>query len=318
MQYYINYVLGIEQGVGLKTEQGTIVHKVLECLALLKKQHQEDKPLEIDTEYGKIQTCETKLHTKEFVDHIVERTYEYYVQRSKNAFTKKSFTDCQKWVHMELEFNNGLFDPRKRNIVCAENKFDFVIDKPWAKYKFKHDDKDYEGQLSFKGTIDLITKVDDKTYEIIDYKTGQRKNWATGEEKTYEKLCKDTQLMLYYYAASRLFPEVENIIITIFFIRDGGPFTIFFDKQHIIEAERVLKKHFERVTKNKFPRMLSTTQSDFRCTKLCSYFKNNQPGTDQNICRFIHNQIKLKGIDHTTANFKNVNHDISGYKNPGE
>jgi len=36
MQYFMNYVLGWQGGSGLKAEQGTVVHKVLEILALCK------------------------------------------------------------------------------------------------------------------------------------------------------------------------------------------------------------------------------------------------------------------------------------------
>ena len=33
-----------------------------------------------------------------------------------------------------------------------------------------------------KGTIDLVTKIDDNVIEVVDWKTGQRKNWATGSK----------------------------------------------------------------------------------------------------------------------------------------
>ena len=72
--------------------------------------------------------------------------------------------------------------------------------------------------------------MDDGVIEVIDWKTGRRLNWATGEEKTYEKLLEDPQLLLYNYAISKLFPEYEQAIMTIYYIRDGGPFSMCFDK----------------------------------------------------------------------------------------
>ena len=45
-------------------------------------------------------------------------------------------------------------------------------------------------------------------------------NWATGEEKTQEKLEIDPQLMIYYYAVNKLYPEIDNCIVTIYFIND--------------------------------------------------------------------------------------------------
>ena len=81
-----------------------------------------------------------------------------------------------------------MFDPRNRNILCPEQQFDIVIDKPWAEYEYKTTKETIKGQLAIKGTIDLITQINDDTLEIIDWKTGRRLDWATGEEKTQSKL----------------------------------------------------------------------------------------------------------------------------------
>ena len=40
MQYYLNYVLGIPRSVGKKADKGTMVHKILECIANIKLQEQ--------------------------------------------------------------------------------------------------------------------------------------------------------------------------------------------------------------------------------------------------------------------------------------
>ena len=81
-----------------------------------------------------------------------------------------------------------MFDPRNRNILYPEQQFDIVINKPWAKYSYDTKDGKLEGNLAIKGTIDLITQPNKDTLEIVDWKTGRRLNWATGEEKTQEKL----------------------------------------------------------------------------------------------------------------------------------
>ena len=86
-----------------------------------------------------------------------------------------------------------MFDPRNRKIVDAEPHFDFVIDEPWADYNYTLNNENIHGKLAMKGTIDLITEVDDGVYEIIDWKTGRRLDWATGQEKTFAKLQKDPQ-----------------------------------------------------------------------------------------------------------------------------
>ena len=57
MQYFITYVLGHQSISGKKAQLGTIVHKVMECLASCKKrlQYRENKQMSItDDALGKI------------------------------------------------------------------------------------------------------------------------------------------------------------------------------------------------------------------------------------------------------------------------
>ena len=111
--------------------------------------------------------------------------------------------------------------------------------------------EEFTGRLAIKGTIDLVTEVDDGVIEVVDWKTGQRKDWATGEQKDYEKLSKDPQLLLYYYAISKLFPQYEQAIMSIFYIRDGGPFSLCFDEsdQEYFLDKLKLTKHIVKITK---------------------------------------------------------------------
>jgi ATP-dependent helicase/DNAse subunit B len=320
-QYFLNYNLGIPRKAGIKAAKGTTVHKVLECLALMKLECQKNvcELLTInDAAVGKIIVAKDMLHNKALVNELVQKSFNYYSKQDGNNFCKKDFNDIESWVYAVLWYKDGMFDPRQRDIVAAEPHFDIEIDKPWAEYHYKTPQGEIKGKLNIKGTVDLITKVNEKTIEIIDWKTGQRKNWATGEQKTYEKLCQDPQLMLYYYAACKMYPWADNIILTIFYVKDGGPFTICFEPKHIEQVETLLHKKFEYVQKNKMPKMVSSTQSDFRCTKICDYFKNNWPGTKVNQCRFIHEKLKKHGMEYVEENFKDKLHSIDHYTNPGE
>ena len=142
-----------------------------------------------------------------------------------------------------------MFDPRNRNILCPEQHFDFEIKKPWAQYSYDTPEGKLEGYLALKGTIDLITLVNDNTIEVIDWKTGKRLDWATGQEKTLEKLQNDPQLRIYYYAISHLYPHIKNVIFSIYFINDGGPFSICFDKSDLAKTEDMLRQKFDIVKK---------------------------------------------------------------------
>ena len=343
--YFMTYNLGFQQEPNVKTVKGTATHKVLEWLAIGKK-YLQDNPKAKVIEFGDGLSCKTidflspvvltdaevdainKSRTNKSIyktvqpllygatrygtdvlNNLVEESCNMYQGKTKAEWTRADRRDVGNWSWMAVEYNNGAYDPRRTNIECPERQFDLDINCDWA--------KSGDSQYSIKGTIDLITRVDDKTLEIVDYKTGQRLDWATGEVKTYGKLCTDMQLMLYYYAASRLYPLVENIYITIFFVRDGGPFTICFEPKDKKIMEERLKEHYFKVKNCTLPKMVSPDQSDFRCNRLCTFFKNKWEGSNKNQCRFIHDELHQIGMDKVIEKHKVKDFDAGFYQSPG-
>jgi hypothetical protein len=152
---------------------------------------------------------------------------------------------------------------------------------------------------------------------IPTHNTGRRLDWATGEEKTYGKLCSDPQLLLYNYAISKLFPQYKQSIMSIFFIKDGGPFSMCFDKADEKKFLEMLKERFLDIKKNEKPQPISPNRESWKCTKLCHYCKNKWPETDQNMCIYIENSIKTKGMDQTIKDCTRSGFDIGFYSAPG-
>lgn len=153
---------------------------------------------------------------------------------------------------------------------------------------------------------------------IPTHNTGQRLDWATGEKKDYDKLMKDTQLLLYYYAIGRLYPKYEHRLMTIFFCRDGGPFTLAYDENDVAGFMDHLKKTFQEISNNQNPKPRSRDRSDFRCTKLCHYYKNNWPGTDKTICHHVESQLYSIGMEETVKQCSRPGFTIGTYQAPGE
>ena len=329
MQYFIEYNLGWRMPANIKADMGTIVHKVLEILAIYKKSQQDGLDYFEDVEiYGNRKPKNNKID----VDKLISKVYIYYTKKlNHHVWTEEHFDTIKSWVWKALTFNNGMFDPRKLLIKHPEMEFNFDINEPWAKYSYSHQGSIIEGNLALKGTIDLIVEHAPGYYEIIDWKTGKRYDWAKDEEKSHEKLNKDPQLMLYHYAACKILPDVQQVMVTINFINDGGPFTVSFDNETIIKTEKMLRDKFEKIKQTQIPQL----NRSWKCTKLCAAGKNTFEGTSikpivegrvgkttsqysiMSRCEQTLYQIEKRGIDWVQENMMEPNHQIGYYKSPG-
>lgn len=325
-QFFAEYVLGWRGPSGQKADKGTITHKVLEILAVIKKNQQDNIESFEDDVVGTVYTESYNLNT------IIEKVYRFYTEKTTHhKWSIKDYKDCHSWVYKAIEFNNGMFDPRNRNVLCPEQHFDFEIKKPWAKYSYNVNGQKIDGHLALKGTIDLITLVSPNTIEIIDWKTGKRLDWATGQEKTQEKLENDPQLRIYHYAIKHLYPHIENIMFSIYFINDGGPFSICFHDSDLAETENMLRQKFEIIKNTKKPKL----NKSWMCNKLCHFGKTTfdntnidalteyrdghvcSPGQTMTKCEQIKHDLDLYGIDTIMDVYRHPNHTIGAYKAPG-
>jgi CRISPR/Cas system-associated exonuclease Cas4 (RecB family) len=325
-QYFLEYVLGIRSPSNKKADKGTICHKVLEILAYIQLGHQNKDKTYIDDIVGEVDLKKYNL------DHITEQVYAYYTSQFKHhEWQPKDLKDCRLWVNKAITDHNANFDPRNRTILQPEQHFDILIDKPWAEYKYMAKEGLLEGKLAIKGTIDLITKVNDETIEIIDWKTGRRLDWATGEEKTLSKLQNDPQLRIYHYAVSALYPNMEHIIFTINFINDGGAFSICYDKSDLPKTEDMIRRKFETIKNTKVPRLSKT----WKCNKLCHFgkttFENSHilpileyrdgqlcsKDTYMTKCEQIKHDIELKGMNAVVDEYTSPGYTVGKYKAPG-
>jgi hypothetical protein len=322
MSYFLEYRLGIPTLSGLAAEKGTICHKVLEILALINYTRINKGKFFIDDVLGKVSVAKNPD-----IDKLTEKVYNVYSSNSHHVYKDADLKFCKKSVHTVLDFGKGQFDPRNLNIVAPERHFNFPIKRDWAKYKYEIGEKTYEGYLSIKGTVDLTIKDKWGNYEIVDYKTGKRKDWNTGEEKTFASMKHDPQLRIYHYAHCNTFPETENLIITLFYTTDGGPFSIPFDKSDLPETEDMIRKQFERIKNCEIPKQNRT----WKCKNLCHfkkhYFKNSplefrdgqfdEAGEKMCMCSQVEYELYKRGYDFTSGKYIYPGFDIGYYKDPG-
>ncbi len=325
-QYFMEYVLGWRGDSNKKADKGTIVHKVLEILAFIKLAQQNKQDTIDDDVIGEVSTSEYSLNT------IIEKVYNYYSSNFKHhTWEIKDYKDCHKWCYKAIEYENGMFDPRNRHIVCPEQRFDLIIDKPWSKYSYETKDGPLQGNLAIKGTIDLITQPSENTLEIVDWKTGRRLDWATGQEKTQEKLENDPQLKIYYYAIKQLYPDIDHVIVTIYFINDGGPFSVCFENKDLYETESMLRKKFEHIKRCEVPKL----SKSWKCSKLCHFGKNSfqnthlpildeyrsgqlaDVGQPMTMCEQIKHDVQLTGMKEVVDKYTLPGYTVGKYKAPG-
>jgi hypothetical protein len=320
-------VLGWKGDSNLKADRGSIVHKVLEILAMAKQAQQNNVKVITDDHVGKLSVNKLNL------DKIIDKTFGHYTNLvTHHNWSEEDLKICRELVYSAIGLNKGMFNPLHRKIVAPELHFDFHIDKEWAAYTYNLlDGTKLSGHLALKGTIDLVTEIEGGIYEIIDWKTGRRLNWATGEEKTHDKLQDDPQLRLYHYAASHMFPEVEQIIITIFFIADGGPFSICYSQDDLPKTEEMIRKKFDKIKQVRIPHL----NKSWKCTKICPYgkttfadthikpiqeFRGGQVtprGKFMTKCEQIKFEIERKGMQRVDSEYTAKGHALDFYKAPG-
>lgn len=153
--------------------------------------------------------------------------------------------------------------------------------------------------------------------KIPTHNTGARKNWATDEEKTYAKLHDDIQLLLYFYALRKLYPNYKSIIMTIFFLRDGGPFSLCFDETDEKRFLKKLEEKFVEIKNCKDPKPIDKWRSSFKCQKICHFYKTKWPGTDKTMCHHAEETIKLYGIENATSQLRKPGFSVDFYSAPG-
>ena len=301
MKYFFQYVLGMKDKTNKKAVLGTVFHRAMQVLA--------DKKIAQSNKKRKLKNDDIQDLTFaecDDIEYVTSICFEYYKKHEDDVdLMPKDLKTCIDWVYKALAYNNGSLDPRNQNVHATELFFDIEIKKPWAEYHYNVNGKEFSGNLAIKGTIDLIVKEDDSYYQVLDYKSGKRLNWATGREKTYEDLCSDKQLLLYFYALKNMYPN-HDFYTSIYYVNDGGIFDIVFSDEDYEKAEKMLKAKFEYIRSIELPKLLSEDQSHWKCTKLCK-FSEQYKDSGKTTCKFFHDMVRSKGMDEVVSMYANLN-----------
>lgn len=302
-QAYLKYTLGLPDAGNFKADLGTMAHKAIELLAASKLAQQNGLGEFLDDE------TDLTLATPLKPDVAIQTAWNHYTPKmvhEKHPWTTDDFEFVVTTVYKVLNMSNGVYNPLNRTIVRPEQYFDFTVEKEWAKYKYQLGEQTIEGHLGLKGTMDLICAVDGcpTMLELVDWKTGKRTNFATGELKDLKALRKDMQFRLYHYAISHLFPEIDTVLVTVIYINHGGPFTITFNRGDLAETEEMLRERFETIKNDVEPQIIYyDKKQQWKCIHCC-VFHRTKVANGNSLCYSIHKEIQQLGIDRVTEKYR--------------
>jgi len=304
--FVLEYGMGYKGPANKKAEAGNIIHKAMEGVALYQLGKQQNLT---SMEYPEMEPLDL---TKPIDFHkIFADSFSFYANKSEHSYTDEDREEYWNWFQDCLNYKNGFYSPLNNKVFGVEQSFDIEIKKDWAKYKFDLGPNKYEGYLRLKGNIDLILDHGDYL-EALDYKTASRRNdWNKDydNEKGFNEFLKDPQLCIYYYALAHLYPDKE-FMMSIFYVRAGGVFSMPFDRSNLPVIEEMIKNRFQEIKQTQTPALLSRNRKHWKCKSLC--FASKVLGQNS-LCEHVANEVKTKGlkqaiIDNTVPGF-----DLSDY-----
>lgn len=327
MRYFIDFNL-LRPGLsGLAADKGTAFHKIMEIIAICKKNASTGEKVYVDEIVGKIKT------TGYNIEDIIKGVYSYYIKTfPHHKWANKDYEEIKEWINLVMTtYDNGEWNPQNLDIVDTETKFDFEILKPWAQFKFDVCGKEQEGFLRMKGSIDLVIKISDNVYMSCDWKSGRNAwDWAKNKEKTIEDFYNDPQLRIYHYALCHLYPDIENIWAAIMYVK-GKSYKICFDRNDLPKTEEMIRKRFEEIRDCTNPAQYKS----FKCRSFCWHGKNTFEGTDikpiqefrtgqtckrgekQTICEQVKYELDKKGLKKVVEEYKIKDKEFDYYQSPG-
>ena len=275
-KYLFVYLLGEKDPANKSASKGSLVHKILECLAWSKKCQQDGLEYFEDDILGRIKANQSHNEFFElFKDHYATEYKNHWIGTpfEKNEYWRPAdFRDCINWIENTLSFKNGAYDPRNCHIVYPERFFDIELDFDWANYRFEIGDIILEGKLKLRGTMDLTIQIDENTYRIVDYKTGSLTNfkYAHRPDKKYEDLCEDQQFKMYYYVAKKLYEK--QLQFEALYNKYPKSFLLYMDDQSANSALATIKQTFEKIKKIEIPKFAKRSNNKTPC-KFCIFNK---------------------------------------------
>ncbi len=282
-KFYLEYHLGLELDKKFAAEQGSLVHEILEEFGKARRDgivspeitsKWTDKILEAYKGKDGLWSLSKKAIAREKKCEGCQYNNDgtcYITKLSIDAFTGCPITEFNEalWLVEKVINNDSPDNPLNKKIKDVENKFTLFI-------------VDGNEKIPVVGIMDLVTKFDDTTIEINDYKTG---NFIP----SYKEIQKDPQPLMYHLAAREIYGEYRDIIVTFWYLKKG-PISLSFSKKDEQGTIRAIKHYWHTIRQDLCPkrrcdRPNGSVNFDFKCKNLCN----------PTICEQEHKKFVLNG-----------------------
>ena len=84
-----------------------------------------------------------------------------------------------------------------------------------------------------------------------------------------------------------------------------------------LQLESYAIKCSEEIKNNIRPKPIKQNRMDFRCQKLCHFYKNNWPGTNTTMCQHVEGRLHAIGYKETLKECTKEGFNIGYYEAPG-
>ena len=281
--YYLHYILGMESQAGKAALQGSIVHQTFEWMTKLYKRGKTN----VDPMW--LLNRAWNEHTKASPNISIRRVTTRIDKETGELKEAADFKKCR--VALETVMANPHYNPYNIKVIDSERWFE--LEMPGKEWECL--DKDGKPhQFTTRGYIDLVQELSEDTIEIVDWKTGSRKEFYTQIPIDEDVLMREVQPRLYHLAAYFLYPQYKNILITFYYTNDSGPITITLSHDDLTMTIAALNRFFTTVKNDTLMR-----RNRWWTCKMCNFERNG-------ICQRVWSDLHTMGGQYVEQRYSDL------------
>jgi hypothetical protein len=255
---YLSYVLKIEDPAGPSAFVGTVVHNIMEEISKMRQAGADQDSIDIEA--------------------LTEQEIKLEAEKNPSVFGLLKPADITKIYKIRDKILDNEKSPNLTHSTVE-------VEKYFKYYITRNGPCEEERGIEIRGLMDRVELIDHETLEIIDYKTGKRRDMGATKNKELEDMYYDPQYLMYFIAASIRYKDINNFILTFMYPMDGGNFSLVFSRDHLKEACRIVYDYYVDINNDK----AVVRNRGWWCKNICFY------GQKTGICDDVYSEFSTLG-----------------------